>query len=158
MRKHAYFHTYRGSGWPSQDFLKPYFRKPEQDFGWFPESGNDSGGLDLFGVDGTAHLPEGKGRIDIRLDMWGNSELGVLLIYSKVGGGHVEGYCSKGDLSRLREWVRSLHDTPLPVGLFVPFPAAWLAVKEFMDTEGKLPTCIEWVKGSDLPQGTFPDP
>ena len=29
---------------------------------------------------------------------------------------------------------------------------------ESLDTEGKLPTSIEWVKGSDLPAGTFPDP
>jgi hypothetical protein len=90
--------------------------------------------------------------------MWGNPDLGVLLIYEKIGGDHPQGFCSKGDVSRIREWVRSTHDTPLPVGLFVPFPVAWKAVKEFIETEGQLPKCIEWIKGSDLPPGTFPDP
>jgi Immunity protein Imm1 len=48
-------------------------------------------------------------------------------------------YSSKGDLNRLREWVVSTHDTPLPIGLFVPFETAWEAVKEFIETDGELP-------------------
>jgi hypothetical protein len=31
-------------------------------------------------------------------------------------------------------------------------------VKEFMETEGKLPSSIEWVTSDDLPANTFPDP
>jgi len=50
------------------------------------------------------------------------------------------------------------HDTPLPVGLFIPFERAWSAVKEFMETEGALPKSIEWVANRDLPPNTFPDP
>lgn len=42
--------------------------------------------------------------------------------------------------------------------LFISFDRAWNAVKEFMKTEGNLPTSIDWVKGSDLPLATFPDP
>jgi hypothetical protein len=42
--------------------------------------------------------------------------------------------------------------------LFVPFAIAWKAVKQFMETDGELPTSIEWVAASDLPRGTFPDP
>ncbi|OJU25574.1 MAG: hypothetical protein BGN91_10920 [Nitrobacter sp. 62-13] len=67
-------------------------------------------------------------------------------------------YVAKGDLSRLGEFVRSLHGTPLSVGLFVPFPVAWKAVKEFIETDGELPTSIEWIASSDLPPETFPDP
>lgn len=74
------------------------------------------------------------------------------------GFGHRETYSSKGDPRRLREWVRTLHNTPLPVGLFIPFKAAWVAVKEFIETEGALPKSIEWVANKDLPPGTFPDP
>lgn len=158
MKKDIYFDRRFGPGWPPLHDLEPYFRLPPHGCGWFHKTGNDSAGLDLIGVEGTEHLPEGQGRIDIRLSMWGNPDLGVLLIYEKVGGGHMEGYCSKGDMSRIREWVRSLHDTPLPVGLFISFDRAWNAVKEFMKTEGNLPTSIDWVKGSDLPPGTFPDP
>jgi hypothetical protein len=51
-----------------------------------------------------------------------------------------------------------LHGDPLSVGLFVPFPVAWKAVKEFIETDGELPTSIEWIASSDLPPETFPDP
>ena len=158
MKKDAYFHRFYGPGWPSLAYLKPFFFSPPAPHGWFHNSGNDSATLDLLGVDGTDDLPAGAGRIDIRLSLWGNPDLGVLLIYEKIGGRDRQAFCSKGDLGRIREWVRSTHDTPLPVGLFVPFPKAWLAVKEFIETEGRLPESIEWIKGSDLPNGTFPDP
>ena len=156
-KKDIYFDNFYGPGWPPPEELKPYFLAPAGKE-WFSTGGNDSGGLDLIGVEGTEHRPEGKGRIDIRLSMWSNPDLGVLLIYEKVGGGNMVSYCSKGNKRHIREWVRSLHETPLPVGLFVPFSEAWKAVKEFMETEGRLPTSIEWTKGSDLPPGTFPDP
>jgi hypothetical protein len=90
--------------------------------------------------------------------MWGNPEHGVLLIYSKWGGGLKQTYSSKGDFARLRERVRSMHDTVLPVGLFIPFDKAWPAVKEFIETDGKLPKSIEWIANRDLPPNTFPDP
>jgi hypothetical protein len=71
-------------------------------------------------------------------------------------------------MSRLKEWVRNLHNDPLPVGLFIPFPLpvglfipfkrAWLAVKEFIETDGELPKSIEWIANKDLPAGTFSDP
>lgn len=157
MKKDCYFDNIFGPGWPPLRQLEPYFLAPPGKE-WFHSGGNDSGGFSLEGIEGTEHLPLGGGRIDIRLSMWGNPDLGVLLIYSKRGGGRREDYTSKGDLTKLKTWVRSLHDTPLPVGLFVPFPTAWKAVKEFIKTEGRLPTSIEWVKNSDLPPGTFPDP
>ena len=100
----------------------------------------------------------GKGRIDIDLDMEGNRDLGVQLFYRKWGPGVRESYWSKGDMTRLREWVRTVHGTDLPVGLFVPFETAWKAVKEFIETEGKLPKSIEWVAERDLPPDTFPAP
>jgi len=34
---------------------------------------------------------------------------------------------------------------------------AYEAVKEFIETDGQLPKCIEWVADKDLPPGTFPD-
>jgi hypothetical protein len=158
MKKDIYFDRIFGPGWPSFGELEPYFQSPPKGRGWFHESGNDSAGIRLEGVEGTEHLPEGKGRVDVKLSMWGDPDLGVLLIYRKFGGGDKEVYSSKGDLSRIRQWVRTTHDDPMPVGLYIPFAKAWLAVKEFMETEGKLPASIEWIKNSDLPEGTFPDP
>lgn len=90
--------------------------------------------------------------------MWGNPEHGVLLIYQKWGGGHNDAFSSKGDLRRLRDLVRTLHDDPLPVGLFITFAEAWKAVKEFIETDGELPKSIEWIANKDLPANTFPDP
>jgi hypothetical protein len=60
-------------------------------------------------------------------------------------------------MTRLKEWVRNLHNDPLPVGLFISFPKAYDAVKECIETDGQLPKCIEWVANKDLPPGTFPD-
>jgi Immunity protein Imm1 len=89
--------------------------------------------------------------------MVGHDRFGVLLSYLKLAGGHGGGYCSKGDLSRLKEWVRTKHDDLMPIGLFIPFESAWRAVKEFMDTEGALPRSIEWIADEDLPNGIFPN-
>jgi hypothetical protein len=82
----------------------------------------------------------------------------VLLIWTKWGGGYKENYSSKGDLERLGERVQTLHGDLLPVGLFVPFPTAWKAVKEFLETDGALPKSIEWIADKDLPPNTFHDP
>ena len=157
MEKSTYFASRPSTGWPDPKDLERYFLAPLGQR-WFFETGNDGAVFTAEGVDGTEHLTVNKGRIDIRLEMWGNPNLGVLLIYSKRGGGYRDTFSSKGDLSRLREWVRSTHDTPLPVGLFIPFEMAWKAVKEFIETDGALPQSIEWIANRDLPPNTFPDP
>lgn len=156
MKKHIYFDDFWGD-WPDPKELEHYFLAPPGQE-WFFASGNDSAGLRVEGLYGTGSLALGKGRIDASLGMWGNPDLGVLLIYEKRGGGYRECYSSKGDLSRLREWVRTLHDDLRPVGLYIPFKTAWKAVKEFMETNGELPKSIEWIANRDLPPGTFPDP
>jgi hypothetical protein len=157
MKRHIYFDSRWGSAWPKPEELERYFvAKPGHE--WFYQDGNDSAGLRVEGLHGTAHL-EMDGRIDARLDMWGNPRYGVLLICSKWGGGYRETFSSKGDLSKLHYLVRSLHGDPLPVGLFIPFRAAWPALKEFMETDGaQLPTSIDWIANRDLPANTFPDP
>jgi hypothetical protein len=157
MRKWTHFDRIDREGWPDPDELKPYFFAPAG-AKWFHTGGNDTASLSADGLYGTEHLNLKTGRVDLVLYLWGMPDLGVLLIYHKYGREHGEAFTSKGDLTRLREWVRSLHNDPLPVGLFIPFESAWLAVKEFIETDGKLPTCIEWVANKDLPPGTFPDP
>ena len=158
MKKRVHFDKFLGDFWPSQNQLEPYFSAADG-AKWFSGHGNDAAALRLQGLHGTEDLPFGNGRKDINLDMWGRPGLGVLIIYDKIGPlGFRDTYTSKGNMSRLGELVRSTHDTPLPVGLFIPFDKAWLAVKEFMDSEGQLPTCIEWVRNADLPSNTFPDP
>lgn len=158
MRKFVNFDSFWGYYWPKLEQLKPYFFAPEG-ARWFNDTRNDSAGICLQGLEGSGELPQGLGRKDVRLSLWGRPGLGVLVMYQKSGApGFYDAYTSKGDMSRLKELIRSAHDTPLPVGLFVPFDKAWLAVKEFMETEGQLPTSIEWVRNADLPPNTFPDP
>jgi hypothetical protein len=106
MRKCAYLDLRRGNGWPRPEELEPYFLSPPGQC-WDFESGNDNAGLAAEGVDGTEDPDPNDGYIDVDLDMWGHPDRGVFLIYSKWGGGVKEMCSSKGDLRRLREWVRS---------------------------------------------------
>ena len=156
MKKEVYFDRMWEERWPEPAELQSYFLAPPG-HEWFYANGNDGAFLSAQGLHGTEHLGWDD-RIDVDLTMWGNPKFGVLLIYSKVGKGYQEVYTSKGDLARLREFVRSLHGTPLPVGLFVPFATAWKAVREFIETDGQLPRSIQWVANRDLPPNTFPDP
>lgn len=157
MKRYTYFDEFERSGWPKPSQLEPFFLAPKGKE-WSYRGGNDSWGLSAEGVDGTEHLEPNRGRIDIDLDMWGHPQHGVLLIYKKWGGGQKQTYSSKGDLTRLREWIRTLHDDPMPVGLYIPYEKAWKAVEEFIKTDGQLPKSIEWIANRDLPPNTFPAP
>ena len=165
MRKRVYFGQFQGLYWPPTGELASYFIAPKGRE-WCYDGGNDSYGLEIRGLYGTENLPTigqaGHARrgtqIEASLGMYGNPDLGVLIQYSKRGGDVYDEYFSIGDLSRLKEWVRTLHDDLRPVGLYIPFRDAWPAVKEFMETDGELPKCIPWIAASDLPENTFPDP
>jgi hypothetical protein len=158
MRKHVYFDVFVGRGWPAPSELERYFLGPAGQRWTFFRSHNDCWGLSAEGVDGTEHLPRHQGRIDLHLTMLGNADHGVLLNYAKRGGERLEDYYSRGDLRLLREWMWSRHGSLMPIGLFIPFERAWLAVKEFLQTDGALPQSITWIAGDDLPADAFPDP
>jgi len=157
MEKGVHFRGYNGPGWHSRSQLEDYSLTPSGRRKAF-EIGNDCWGLSATGVHGTEKLPPGKGRIILGLTMLGNLDHGVLLHYRKGGGDYGDSFYSKGDLTRLREWVKTAHDDLFPVGLYIPFETAWKAVKEFIETDGQLPRSIEWVAGNDLPADAFPDP
>jgi hypothetical protein len=156
MRKTGYFASKLIRDWPKPDEIEDYFLAPAGER-WFFETGNDGASFTLEGVDGTEHLPAYRGRIDIELMMWAHPTLGVLLNWSKWGGSHKQMYISKGDMTRMRDYVRAEHGTPLSVAFFIPFEKAWAAVKEFLESDGALPTSIEWVANNTLPRNTFPD-
>jgi hypothetical protein len=157
MRKRSHFALLPDEGWPRPAEIQKYFLDPAEQH-WNRESLNDCWGLKAEGVDGTEHLPAGKGRIDIHLTMVGNPDRGVLLQHSKVGVGYGDTHYSKGDLKRLREWVMTHDGDLMPIGLFVPFERAWAAVKEFIERDGALPKCIAWIAARDVPDYAFPDP
>lgn len=77
--------------------------------------------------------------------MTGHPDHGVDLDYVKRDGrtGRKYSYCSKGDLSRLREFVPDLDGTASSAGFFTSFADAWKAVKEFIETDGELPKSID---------------
>lgn len=158
MHKRAYFNEYRGDGWPTVERLQSIFLTALGKDG-FGNHDNDSWGFDVEGLHGTEGLPQ-RDSVNVHLYLTGNPDHGVTLQYDRWDGRihRRDSYNSKGDLSRLREFVRSLHGTPLSLGLFIPFETAWKAVKEFIETDGELPTSIEWIESRDLPPETFPDP
>ncbi|HZP75537.1 MAG TPA: Imm1 family immunity protein [Pseudolabrys sp.] len=158
MRQYAYFASRDFDGWPSLQEIEPYFRGiPGRSWfaprrRWFNETGNDTAGFLIE----TAH-PKQEDRITVELMLWGNLKYGVLLIWSMSGGGYAEHYASKGDLERLKEFVRTEHSDPNPIGLYVPFERAWEAVKEFLQDHGTRPQSIDWIATSELPDDVFPD-
>jgi hypothetical protein len=158
MIKSTYFDHLYGPSWLDPSQLEPYFLAPKGKE-WSYDGGNDQWGLDARGLYGTDGLPS-IDQVKVHLYMTGHPDHGVLLQYNKWDGRvkTMFAYSSKGDLRRVREHVVSMHGTLLPIGLFVPFPVGWKAVKEFIETDGELPTSIEWVATSDLPRDAFPDP
>jgi Immunity protein Imm1 len=157
MRKLTHFASLPREGWPKPKDMERYFLGPPGQR-WNFEERQDCWGLTAEGLHGTERLAGHKGRIDIRLTMVGNPERGVLLQYRKVGREYGDVYYSKQDLKRLKEWVMTHDGDLMPIGLFVPFERAWVAVKEFMDKDGALPQSIAWIAARDVPDYAFPDP
>jgi hypothetical protein len=157
MKRYANFDSFSGEGWPDLKWLERYFVAPPGQQWFYSRGRSDSARFTVKGVEGTEHLELYKGRIDIDLDMIGNPQLGVFLMYERVGRRHKETRYSKGDPKRLHEWVENAYGDLIPVGLFVPFEMAWTALKDFIKTDGELPRSIEWIKSGDLPPGTWPD-
>jgi hypothetical protein len=158
MKRTIYFDRFRGAYWPSPVELEPFFLAPKGKE-WSYRGGNDSWGMSVSGLYDTADQAE-IDQVSSSLAMIGNPGLGVYLDYSRWDGRIRQGssYSPKGDMARLLEFVDSLHESPLSVGLFIPFSKAWRAVKEFMETDGELPTSIEWIADRDLPKEAFPVP
>ncbi len=158
MKRNISFGPFYGDRWPPVGQLEPFFLAPRGKE-WLGLGRNDSWGMSVKGLAGADSLPE-IDQVKVTLYMFGNRDLGVYLAFSKWDGRIRHGYyyVAKGDLSRIGEFVNTLHGTPLSVGLFIPFREAWKAVKEFMETDGKLPESIEWIAADDLPPETFPVP
>ena len=154
-QKTCYFHDFPYWSWPTPAQLKPYFEPGEPDWA---DGGNDSWGFTLEGVGGDPNARRGRGRLDLRLNLWGDPRYGVLLWYHRDGIEDGMNLYSRGDMSKMGSYMRTLHDDPMPLGLFIPFEKAFLAVEDFINGEGKLSERIEWVPAHELPLNAFPDP
>jgi hypothetical protein len=162
MIKEAYFCNFSESGWPDPRDLESFFRPPNETTegkDWLCGGSNDSWNLKVRGLYGTDGLPE-IDQVKVILYMSGHPVHGVYFQYDKWDGRikRKQTFFAKGDLSRLFEFVRTIHGDPLSIGLFVPFPVAWKAVKEFIETDGGLPKSIEWLAGRDVPVDAFRTP
>lgn len=155
-RKRTYFYDVHDDGWPRLKWLEPFFLTARGRAQAFSE--RESWGLKIHGIEGTENLEPYKGRIDIGLHIQGDLTHGILLWYNKSGGGKWEAMYSKGDPTKMNQWIETIEGDPLPVGLFISFETAWTAVKEFLEREGALPTSIEWIADKDLPENAFLGP
>ncbi|MFT4275909.1 MAG: hypothetical protein QM576_06075 [Rhodopseudomonas sp.] len=156
MKRTIYFNEWRRVAWPPPSELEPYFLAPNANPWSRVVGGNDEWGLDVVGLNGTDDKSE-VDQVNVHLTMVGTPDFGVFLHYSKWDGRikQSQDLFSKGDMSRIREWLRTLQGDLRPIGLFIPYAKAWPAVKEFMERDGELPTSIEWIDGKDLPPNTF---
>lgn len=155
---------FHGDVWPEPEVLS-HCILTKKGIEELQKTGNDNWGLGVDGLYRTEHLPplswktkSQPTRVQADLQFWIDPDLGILLYYTKSGGGYSEYCLSKGDMMRLHSWVRTLHGDLRPVGLYIPFDRAWAAIREFMEREGELPQAIEWVDARNIPPGTFPDP
>ncbi len=155
MFRKCYFGDFKGDYWPRAEQLAPYFFSNPP---WAFKGGNDSWGLDAFGLCGTEALPEAD-RVNVYFFVSGRSDAGINLTYRKWDGRVQDAFYwhSKGRPERLREFVKTGHGDLLSAGLFIPFDAGFRAVKQFIERDGELPDVIEWVTPGELPRGTFPD-
>jgi Immunity protein Imm1 len=81
---------------------------------------------------------------------------GVYISYwqSGVKTGGLNFY-AKGDLARIKDCAANRRGDLFSLALLVPFSAAYSALAEFLETNGALPKCIEWVEPSEVPDA-FP--
>jgi hypothetical protein len=156
MRKSCYFHAFYDSCWPSADELKKYFSAGGK---LWASHGNDSWALRAEGLYGTAILPL-PDAVTVELRMAASPGHGVTLDFARWHGRirRLDRYCSVSDLGQLGRFVYGLQGIPYSLGLFIPFEEAYKAVKEFIESDGELPTGIGWVSGEDLLPERFPVP
>ena len=149
MRKSCSFHDFDASGWPSPDDLKKYFLAGGR---LWASQDNDSWALRAEGLYGTVVLPRSDA-VTAELRMTGSPDHGVTLDFARWHGRirRLDRYCSVGDLRRLQRFMISRQGEPYSLGLFIPFERAFGAVKEFIESDGELPTSIEWISGDGFP-------
>jgi hypothetical protein len=159
VKKEAAFDDHWGNGWPDISVVEKGLADPEK-LGQLFAKGRDGACFSIEWIyDQHDSMPQ-TGLVGAILYMHLNPDHGIKLQYLGWDRrtGKRETYHSKGDLARLKQFVRSFHRTPLSIGLFVPFKIGCKAVKEFLQTDGKLPQSVEWISDDDLPSEVFPLP
>lgn len=159
VKKEAAFGDHWGNGWPDVSAVERDLSDPEKLAKLFAK-GRDGGCFSIEWIyDKGSSIPQ-FGVVGAILYMHMHPDHGIKLQYSRWDCRieKKETYHSKGDLARLKQFVRSFHRTPLSIGLFVPFEIGRKAVKEFLQTDGELPQSVDWISDDDLPSEVFPLP
>jgi hypothetical protein len=157
MKKTAYLANFPQMGWPSRAQIKPFFF-PATGNNWPTDGGNDAWALSLFPDANPNERGVNSRDTGIHLSMVGVPDFGVFMHWHHTGATIEDSYFSKGDLSKLKLHVRTLQSDARPLGFFIPFATAWLAVEDFMSNPGSRSGRIEWVHWRDLPFPPFLDP
>ncbi|HET7805327.1 MAG TPA: Imm1 family immunity protein [Pseudolabrys sp.] len=159
VKKEASFDDHWGNGWPDITIVDQCLTDPEKLAQLFAK-GRDGGCFSIEWIyDEDNSVPQ-FGVVGAILYMHMNPDHGIKLQYSGWDRciGERKTYHSKGDLTKLKQFVRSFHRTPLSIGLFVPFETGRRAVKEFLETDGELPRSVDWILDDDLTPDVFPLP
>ena len=159
VKKEAAFGDHWGNGWPDISAVEQDLSDPDKLAKLFAK-GRDGGCFSIEWIyDKGGSIPQ-FGLVGAILYMHMHPDHGIKLQYSRWDRRieKKETYHSKGDLARLKQFVRSFHRTPLSIGLFIPFEIGRKAVKEFLQTDGELPQSVNWISDDDLPSEVFPLP
>jgi hypothetical protein len=153
MKKTFAFGPFGDTVWTDPSKIEHFFLDPRQRELLFLD--REGGGVfSIEGLEGTEGLSSEAERVNARLYLAMLPQHGATISYHHWDGRirkKIE-FHSKGNLERINEYVRSFQGSPMQLGLFVPYEAAWNAVKEFMEGDGGPPTSIEWVGGASIPQ------
>lgn len=140
--------SFFASRWPAPEEIRQYFF---EDLDWEAD-----GSFFLYGAQGTENEDPYSKRIDISLAVFLIPDVGMVLHWSKAGGGHSEHFYSRGDVLLYGQFA-SDGLGELISGAFVISPdQAWLAVTDFILRDGCRSDRIAWLDEADLPDEAIP--
>src|SRR5689334_22088829 len=118
VKKEAAFDDYWGNGWPDVSTVQLCLADPERRAQLFAK-GRDGGCFSIEWIYEKNDSTSQSGLVGAVLYMHLNPDHGIKLQYSgwdrRIGERNT--YHSKGDLTQLKQFVRSFHRTPLSIGL-----------------------------------------
>jgi hypothetical protein len=158
MKRSFIFASFGETQWTDAGKIEPFFLDSKQREAMFIRR-QDDGLFSIDGMEGTDNLSREADRVNARLYLNMLPEHGVTISYHHWDGRSRKKtyFYSKGNLDLINEYVRSFQGSPLQLGLFIPYEAAWRTVKEFMEGDGGLPASIDWVSAGlpPIPDSMF---
>jgi len=149
----TFLRQFQENRWPAIAEIASWFENYRHE-DW---SGAGTGFLRLYGAEGTEGREFYKERIDVGLDIFHDAVLGFAIRWTKTGGGHSEAWVSKGNDELLGQWVEYGCDCTMSKALYVEPSRAWLALREFLETNGGRPSAILGYDQDHLPRELLSD-